>query len=140
MLLLVIRKVESGATGTFSQDILAVLQHEWLTIAAAAIAGVFVAIAYLSFFGQRHRPSPWADRPLPLPPQESTKSPEPVGAPQPVRAGPTRAERKFRTVFAFASEAGRQAMIERYVKKHGCGREEAMVMAVEDRAADENRW
>jgi hypothetical protein len=31
-------------------------------------------------------------------------------------------------------------MIDHYMKKHGCSRDEAMAMAVEDRAREETRW
>ncbi|WJI40296.1 MULTISPECIES: hypothetical protein [Mesorhizobium] len=49
-------------------------------------------------------------------------------------------ERRFRNVFAMMTEERRQSLISYYSRKHGCGREEAMQRAVDDRARDEGRW
>lgn len=49
-------------------------------------------------------------------------------------------ELRFRNVFAMITEERRQALIDYNARKYGCGREEAMMHAVEDRARDEGRW
>lgn len=49
-------------------------------------------------------------------------------------------EQRFRNVFAMMTEYRQQSLISYYSRKHGCGREEAMQRAVEDRARDEGRW
>jgi len=49
-------------------------------------------------------------------------------------------ERRFRNVFAMMGEDRRQGIIDYYSYKHDCGREEAMKLAMEDRARDEGRW
>jgi hypothetical protein len=41
-------------------------------------------------------------------------------------------EREFRAVFNMTSPAGKEAMIEKWMRRQGCGRSEAMRLAVEE--------
>lgn len=54
--------------------------------------------------------------------------------------GPSDIERRFQNVFAMLPKDRRQAIIDHYSYKNDCGREEAMKLAMEDRARDEGRW
>jgi hypothetical protein len=132
MLLMVVRKVESAGTSGLSQKVLAVLDQQWPVVIAVATGAALLAILFLWFFRRCPRNSPWGDRPLATP-----------GRKHPGRKFGNRAseaENRFRNVFALTSEERRQALIGFYMRKHGCSREEAMVIAVEHRASDENRW
>jgi hypothetical protein len=122
MLLLVIRKVENAGTSGLSNELSAVLDQQWPIVVAFAVGGAFLAILYLSFLRRRRRRSPGGKHPLPTSRRQSE------------------GERQFHNVFALTSQERRQAIIEFYMRKHGCGREKAMVIAVEDRASDETRW
>ena len=42
------------------------------------------------------------------------------------------AEREFRAVFNMASQAGKEALIEKWMRRTGCGRSQAMRLAVEE--------
>ena len=129
MLLLVIRKVQGAGMSGLSQEHSFVLDQQWpLIIGTAAL----VVILFVWFFRRRSRNLPRGNRGLPTPRRERP------GARFGKRT--SEAESRFRNVFAFISEERRQALIDFYMHKHGCSREEAMVIAVEDRASDENRW
>jgi hypothetical protein len=47
-------------------------------------------------------------------------------------AADAQSEREFRTVFSMTSQAGKEAMIERWMRRQGCSRSEAMRLAVEE--------
>jgi hypothetical protein len=47
-------------------------------------------------------------------------------------AADAQSEREFRTVFSVTSQAGQEAMIERWMRRQGCSRSEAMRLAVEE--------
>jgi Flp pilus assembly protein CpaB len=48
------------------------------------------------------------------------------------RAANSQAEKEFRTVFSMTSPAAKEAMIERWMRREGCDRSEAMRRAVEE--------
>ena len=47
-------------------------------------------------------------------------------------AADAQSEREFRAVFGMTSQAGKEAMIERWMRRQGCSRSEAMRLAVEE--------
>jgi hypothetical protein len=47
-------------------------------------------------------------------------------------AADAQSEREFRTVFSMTSQAGKEAIIERWMRRQGCSRSEAMRLAVEE--------
>jgi hypothetical protein len=47
-------------------------------------------------------------------------------------AADAQAAREFRTVFNMTSQASREAIIENWIRRKGCGRSEAMRLAVEE--------
>ena len=47
-------------------------------------------------------------------------------------AADAQSAREFRTVFSMTSQAGKEALIERWMRRQGCSRSEAMRLAVEE--------
>jgi hypothetical protein len=47
-------------------------------------------------------------------------------------AADAQSERKFRAVFSMTSQAGKDAMVEKWMLRQGCSRSEAMRLAVEE--------
>jgi hypothetical protein len=47
-------------------------------------------------------------------------------------AADAQSEREFRAVFSMTSQAGKEAMIERWMRRQGCSRSEAIRLAVEE--------
>ncbi|WP_457580308.1 hypothetical protein [Ensifer canadensis] len=54
--------------------------------------------------------------------------------------GRSATERQFRNVFAIMDEGRRQSLINYYMNKYGCSREQAMRRAMDERNRDANRW
>jgi len=47
-------------------------------------------------------------------------------------AADAQSEREFQAVFSMTSQAGKEAMIEKWMRRQGCSRSEAMCLAVEE--------
>ena len=92
--------------------------YEWF-VALVVLVGLYFAVRN---FMRPHLPSPW---------WKYLKKARPLDGLQRDRQGGA-AAREFRTVFNMTSQASKEAMIEKWMRRQGCSRSEAMRLAVEE--------